>query len=120
MANGWKISAIAFLQSGAPFTITTGADKNADGYSNDRPDLVPGVNPFLSPHRPRNVSTQAWFNTAAFIANGPGVPGGIGPGGADGNTPRDFLRAPDTETSIWEWDVTSTSGKQWALPSELI
>ena len=40
------------------------------------------------------MSTQAWFNKAAFIANGPGVAGGIGPGGADGNTPRDYLRAP--------------------------
>ena len=35
-----------------------------------------------------------WFNTAAFVANGPGVAGGIGPGGADGNTPRDYLRNP--------------------------
>jgi hypothetical protein len=94
LADGWKISAIAFLQSGAPVNITTGSDKNFDGYNNDRPNLVPGVNPFLSQHRPRNVSTQAWFNTAAFTANGVGLPGGIGPGGADGNTPRDFLRAP--------------------------
>ncbi len=94
LANGWKISAIAFLQSGAPFNITTGSDKNADSYNNDRPNLVPGVNPFLSAHRSRTVSTKEWFNTAAFIANGPGVAGGIGPGGADGNTPRDLLVAP--------------------------
>jgi hypothetical protein len=94
LADGWKISAIAFMQSGAPVNITTGSDKNFDGYNNDRPNLVPGVNPFLSQHRPRSVSTQAWFNTAAFTANGVGLPGGIGPGGADGNTPRDFLRAP--------------------------
>jgi hypothetical protein len=94
LANGWKISAIAFLQSGAPVNITSGTDKNLDGYNNDRPNLVPGVNPFLSPQRARNVSTQAWFNTAAFTVNGPGLAGGIGPGGADGNTPRDFLRAP--------------------------
>jgi len=94
LADGWKISAIAFMQSGAPVNITTGSDKNFDGYNNDRPNLVPGVNPFFSQHRPRTVSTQAWFNTAAFTANGVGLPGGIGAGGADGNTPRDFLRAP--------------------------
>lgn len=35
-----------------------------------------------------------WFNTAAFTANGPGVPGGIGPGGADGNVGRDTLVGP--------------------------
>jgi hypothetical protein len=38
------------------------------------------------------VSRGAWFNTAAFSANGPGL--GIGIGGADGNTPRDYLRGP--------------------------
>jgi hypothetical protein len=94
LANGWSISPIVTLNSGAPFNITTGSDKNADGNTNDRPNLVPGVNAFLDPHRSRNVSSQQWFNTAAFVANGPGLPGGIGPGGADGNTPRDFLRAP--------------------------
>jgi hypothetical protein len=35
--------------------------------------------------------TAAWFNNAAFTANGPGLPGGIGPGGADGNVTRDSL-----------------------------
>lgn len=94
MSNCWSISPIATLNSGAPFNITTGTNNNATGYNNDRPNLVPGVNPFLDPHRPRTVSSQAWFNVAAFIPNGPGVAGGIGPGGADGNTPRDYLRAP--------------------------
>jgi hypothetical protein len=94
LANGWKISAIAFIQSGNPVNITTGTDNNLDGYNNDRPNLLPGANPFLDTHRPRNISTQAWFNKAAFTPNGPGAAGGTGPGGADGNTPRDFLRAP--------------------------
>jgi hypothetical protein len=56
--------------------------------------MVPGVNPFLDPHRSRPIAAGAWFNTAAFTPNGPGVAGGIGPGGADGNTPRDSLRGP--------------------------
>jgi Carboxypeptidase regulatory-like domain len=94
LANGWKLSGIAFLQSGPPLNITTGSDNNLDGYNNDRPNLVPGVNAFYSQHRPRTVSSQAWFNKAAFVANGAGKAGGIGPGGADGNTPRDYLRSP--------------------------
>jgi Carboxypeptidase regulatory-like domain len=94
LANGWSISPIATFNSGQPFNITTGSDKNDDSYNNDRPNLVPGVSPFLSPNRSRAVAARAWFNTAAFTANGPGVPGGIGPGNADGNTPRDYLRAP--------------------------
>jgi hypothetical protein len=94
LANGWSISPIVTFNSGQPINITTGSDKNADGYNNDRPNLVPGVNAFLDPNRPRSVSAQAWFNKAAFTPNGPGLAGGIGPGGADGNTPRDYLRAP--------------------------
>jgi hypothetical protein len=74
--------------------VTTGSNKNFDSSNNNRPDLVAGVSASLDPHRSRSVSRLEWFNTAAFVANGPGVAGGIGPGGADGNSPRDYLRAP--------------------------
>lgn len=94
VVNGWTISPIYYLQSGPPFEIVTGSNKNLDSANHNRPNMVPGVNPFLNPHRSRPTAAAAWFNTAAFIANGPGVPGGIGPGGADGNTPRDSLRGP--------------------------
>jgi hypothetical protein len=92
--NGWTISPIVSLQSGTPFTISTGSLKNFDSANANRPNLVSGVSAFLDPHRDRTTAANAWFNTAAFTANGPGVAGGIGPGGADGNTPRDYLRAP--------------------------
>ena len=92
--NGWTISPIISLQGGMPFTMSTGANKNDDSANANRPDMVAGVNPFLDPHRSRSVARNAWFNTAAFVANGPGVAGGIGPGGADGNTPRNSLVAP--------------------------
>ena len=94
VVNGWTISPIVSLQSGAPFTVTTGSNKNFDSSNNNRPDLVAGVRASLDPHRSRSASRLEWFNTAAFVANGPGVAGGIGPGGADGNSPRDYLRAP--------------------------
>jgi hypothetical protein len=94
VANGWTISPIYFLQSAPPFEITTGTNKNFDSENHNRPNMVPGVNPFLNPHRSRPVAAAEWFNTAAFIANGPGIAGGIGPGGADGDTPRDSLRGP--------------------------
>ncbi len=92
--NGWTISPIASLQSGPPFEIVTGSNKNFDSNNHNRPNMVPGVNPFLDPHRSRSAVATQWFNTAAFIPNGPGVPGGIGPYGADGGTPRDSLRGP--------------------------
>jgi hypothetical protein len=87
------------MVSGGPFSITTGSTKNDDSSGNNRPDAVSGVSPKLSPHRCRvcsssNSELKAWFNTAAFAANGPGVVGGIGPGGADGNVGRDSLIGP--------------------------
>jgi hypothetical protein len=85
---------IVSLQSGAPFTMSTGSNNNLDSQGSSRPNLVPGVSAFLDPHRSRVAAANQWFNTAAFIPNGPGVPGGIGPYGADGDAPRDYLRAP--------------------------
>ncbi len=92
VANGWRLSAIATMNSGAPVNILTGANNDDDSYAYNRPNRVPGQNPFLSPNRKRRVAAAEWFNIAAFTPNGPGK--GIGFGGADGNTPRDFLRAP--------------------------
>jgi hypothetical protein len=107
LVNGWTISPIVYLHSGGVFTMTTGSSKNFDSNnstSNNRPDLT-GVNPVLSPHRCRvctpssgSNETSEWFNTSSttpsFIANGPGVAGGIGPGGADGNSGRNNLFGP--------------------------
>ncbi len=70
--------------------------KNDDSNGHNRPDFdtVTPVGAFLDPHRARAKAAAEWFNTAAFVANGPGVAGGIGPGGADGNVSRDYIRAP--------------------------
>jgi Carboxypeptidase regulatory-like domain len=92
LANHWTISSIAILYSGAPVNIVTGSNKNFDSANNNRPNLVPGQNAFLDPHRSRALVAAEWFNPAAFTSNGPGL--GIGPYGADGNAPRDYLRAP--------------------------
>jgi archaellum component FlaG (FlaF/FlaG flagellin family) len=91
-ANHWTISSIAIFYSGAPVNIVTGSNKNFDSANNNRPNLVPGQNAFLDPSRSRAVAAAEWFNPAAFTSNGPGL--GIGPYGADGNAPRDYLRAP--------------------------
>ena len=92
VANGWQISPIVTLHSGQPFNLTSGKDNNFDGNNTDRPNLVGGVNPSLDPHRSRQAVAAEWFNTAAFGPNGPGL--GIGPGGADGDTPRNYLDQP--------------------------
>lgn len=98
VVNGWQISPIVYLHSGGVLTPTTGANKSFDSTNNQRPDAVPGISPVLAHNRCRvcatNSETSAWFNTAAYTANGPGVTGGIGPGGADGNVGRNSLFGP--------------------------
>jgi hypothetical protein len=102
VANGWSITSVAYFISGGPFTVSTGSNKNFDSQGSSRPDYntVTPVSPKLDPHRCRvcsaasNGVTTAWFNNAAFVANGPGVAGGIGPGGADGNVRRNSLIGP--------------------------
>jgi len=98
VVNGWGISPVLYLISGGPFTVNTGSNKNFDTAGQSRPNAVPGVSPKLDPHRCRVCATNsvltAWFNNAAYTTNGPGLPGGIGPGGADGNVGRDTLIGP--------------------------
>ena len=50
-AHDWTVSAIATFQTGLPLTIAAGTDRNFDGLTNDRADLV--GNPELDHGRPR-------------------------------------------------------------------
>jgi hypothetical protein len=95
--NGWQISPIAYFHSGGAFTITTGSNKSFDSTNNQRPDSVTGISPNVA-HGCRVCTNGSelneWFNQAAFMPNGPGVAGGIGPGGADGNVSRNSQYGP--------------------------
>jgi len=84
--NGWQVSSIVTLQSGLPFTITTGSDINLDGNNNDRVMLV--GDPYLDPNRSRDQTTAAWFNTAAFAKPANGV---------DGNLARNLMDRPGSK-----------------------
>ena len=86
VVNGWQLSGIITLQSGLPFTVTTGADSNLDGNANDRASV--SANPTLDPHRLRAAVTAQWFNTADFY---------LPTGGADGNGSRNLLTGPGTK-----------------------
>jgi hypothetical protein len=83
LLNNWTLSAIVTVQSGAPLTIGAGQDRNLDGLTNDRADLV--GNPKLSSDRPREELIENWFNVAAF-AN-PAI-------GTDGNSGRNIIDGP--------------------------
>jgi hypothetical protein len=39
MLAGWSFAGITTLQSGAPYSLLNGFDRNNDGFANDRPDI---------------------------------------------------------------------------------
>jgi hypothetical protein len=46
LVGGWSVGATWAIQSGQPFTISTGVDSNGDGdTANDRPDINPDGDP---------------------------------------------------------------------------
>jgi hypothetical protein len=127
VVNGWQISPILILHSGGVFSATTGSNKSFDSTNAQRPDAVAGQNPVLGAHRCRVCTPSsgtnevtAWFNTAAFTPNGPGVAGGIGPGGADGNVGRNSLFGPgfkDLDMGVFR-NITLERGVVFQLRGE--
>ena len=83
LLDNWTLSAIVTLQSGTPLTITAGQDRNFDGNTNDRADLV--GDPQLDSGRARDVLIEQWFDTTAFAL--PAI-------GADGSAPRSVVDGP--------------------------
>ena len=90
LINNWQLDTITTLQSGLPFTLTSGTDQSRSGIGNDYADYVPGQ----SLARPAGVSqVLEYFNTAAF------APAAIG---TFGDTGRNILRGP----SFFDMDVS--------------
>jgi hypothetical protein len=83
LLNNWTVSAIVTLQSGTPLTITAGQDRNFDGLTNDRADVVGDFE--LDSGRPREELIEQWFDTTAFSL--PAI-------GQDGTASRSILEGP--------------------------
>jgi hypothetical protein len=76
LLNDWTLSAIVTLQTGQPLTVTSGLDRNLDGLTTDRPDLI--GDPRLDSGRPREELIEGWFNVAAFAQPTIGTDGSAG------------------------------------------
>jgi hypothetical protein len=68
LANGWELAPLGRILSGSPFTVTSGVDWSFTDVGNDRPNLVPGVDPYL--HQPIHAGStsafEGYLNSAAF------------------------------------------------------
>jgi hypothetical protein len=74
--GGWELGGILTVQTGEPFTITSGRDNSLSGGINDRPDVVGEWR--LLEGRSRAERISAYFNKTAFRANAAGTYGNAG------------------------------------------
>jgi len=72
--SGWQLNWIASLQSGRPIPIVTAFDTSGRYYFNQRPDVVPGVNPIVHNWSP----ATGYLNLNAFVQPASGTFGDLG------------------------------------------
>ena len=58
MAGGWSIAGITTFQSGTPYTVVNGFDRNGDNWAADRPDIS-------NPTAPLGSRAVIWTTTGA-------------------------------------------------------
>jgi hypothetical protein len=87
--GNWQVNGIWTMYSGTPALITSSVDRALYGLPN-RPNRI--ADPRLDTSRPRQQQIAQYFNTAAYVANQPGV---------FGNAPRadSRLRNPGSITA---------------------
>lgn len=84
--NGWQLNDITILQSGLPFTVTSGVDTNLDGNNNDRANVVGDQYTHATT---RSGKIKAYLKSSGFAV----------PTGPYGNEQRDSLTAPGSVVS---------------------
>jgi hypothetical protein len=90
VVRNWQFAPLVRMTTGLPVIVATGKDNSLTGINLDRPNLVPGIDPY-------NVSMGPqlqWLNPAAFTQN---------PTGTFGNLGRNVLRVPgqiNVDTSL--------------------
>jgi hypothetical protein len=100
-AGGWRVGSIVNARSGVPINVTINRPDNVtlggvtrvnipggNSRGTQRPDLVPGVNPYLK-------DGVRWLNPAAFTTPQPGTFGSL---------PRNYLHGPE----FWQVDLMAS------------
>ncbi len=84
LVNGWMLNSIVTLQSGFPFSITSGRDNSFTGIGRDRADYI-GGKASLDTARPHGDVIAQYFNMAVFTPNAIG---------SFGNSGKNIIRGP--------------------------
>jgi hypothetical protein len=77
LANNWQVAPLIRILSGLPLNVTSGIDNSRTGINLDRPNLVPGVDPYTHNKIQRTGANLAYFNKAAFTQNAVGTYGNL-------------------------------------------
>lgn len=66
--NNWELAPLIHITTGAPINVISGQDNSLTDVSNDRPNLVPGVSPYLHTtfSRASGEASRGYLNPAAF------------------------------------------------------
>lgn len=72
--SGWQLNTIVSVQSGRPIPIANSTDTSGRFYFNQRPNVVPGVNPIL----PNWTPSTGYLNPLAFVQPAFGTFGNLG------------------------------------------
>jgi hypothetical protein len=72
--SGWELNSIISIQSGRPIPIANSTDTSGRFYFNQRPNVVPGVNPIL----PNWTPSTGFLNPLAFVQPAYGTFGDLG------------------------------------------
>lgn len=76
LAGGWELNGIINLQSGGPFTVTSGIDNSQSAVGADRANVVGDWR--ISVDQTKAQMLRQYFNTAAFAVNTVGTFGNAG------------------------------------------
>jgi len=74
LGSGWELNSIISVQSGRPIPIANSTDTSGRFYFNQRPNVVPGVNPIL----PNWTPSTGYLNPLAFVQPAYGTFGDLG------------------------------------------
>jgi hypothetical protein len=73
LLNQWQFNGTYQIRSGLPFNMKVNDDPSLSDEPNQRPMLLPGVNPYLPRNRPKSQLISEYFNTQAFGYPEPGT-----------------------------------------------
>ena len=90
VVGGWETNGLVTLESGRPFSVSSGKDNSGSGINSDRADV--NGDPHLDTGRPRAQLIDKYFNTAVFSQN---------PAGTFGTSGRNVLREPGSATVVF-------------------